>query len=208
MRPSPTRTKPISKESFPQENNSKENNQVEFASFWQRLMAVFCDYLILAYMPILIIWYLLEAKSVHDLFYKLISTLMLTVLPVLLFGVIYRVWFISQTGSTPGKQVWGVQVRDEDGFLLSPIIVFLREYISKNISAFFVCLGYLWVIKDPQKRGWHDMFSGSRVIKTKNQFGLSWIITLGLILGHIFIIGSSLAKIPEMVEIFQQFLGT
>jgi uncharacterized RDD family membrane protein YckC len=175
--------------------------ELSFASFGQRLMASISDQLILAYIPILNIWYLSSASTINDFFYRLITTFILIILPFFFFRVVYFTWFIAQLGATPGKQIWGVQVQDEEGKLLGLTLAFFREFVAKGVSAFSCYLGFLWMIKHPQKQTWHDLLVGTRVINIKHQFGLAWLITLALLIGQIVVIGVIISKIPSLADL-------
>jgi uncharacterized RDD family membrane protein YckC len=64
---------------------------------------------------------------------------------------------------TLGKKLFGLATVSEDGGKLSAGQAFSRVFVS-NFSAFFFCLGYIWVGFQPQKQGWHDLAARSVVV--------------------------------------------
>ena len=54
---------------------------------------------------------------------------------------------------------------DENGQRPNLKQVLLREVVGKAISALALLVGYLWIIWDHRKRGWHDYIGGTYVIK-------------------------------------------
>jgi uncharacterized RDD family membrane protein YckC len=79
-------------------------------------------------------------------------------------SVIYFVYFWSTTGQTIGHKVMGLRVVRTDGSSLDVVGAIIR-YIGAIVSAIPLGLGYLWVIWDPKKQGWHDKIAGTYVIK-------------------------------------------
>ncbi len=82
-------------------------------------------------------------------------------------SVAYYVLFTYYRGQTPGKMLLGLHVEDENGNKPSLKQVLLREVIGKAISALVLLIGYLWILWDAKKRGWHDHIGGTYVVKRK-----------------------------------------
>jgi uncharacterized RDD family membrane protein YckC len=78
-------------------------------------------------------------------------------------------WIGSWTllGATPGKMLLGQQiVHAQTGGRIGFGAAVLR-YIGTIISAIPLCLGYLWIIWDAEKQGWHDKIANTRVVRTR-----------------------------------------
>jgi uncharacterized RDD family membrane protein YckC len=58
----------------------------------------------------------------------------------------------------------GIKVVSTDG---SPITIgkAVLRYIGYIVSSLIFCLGFLWVIWDADKQGWHDKIAGTYVVK-------------------------------------------
>ena len=69
-------------------------------------------------------------------------------------------WFC---GATLGKMVMRLRVVREDGGQMRFIDVLYRETIGRFLSG-ILCIGYLMVLGDRQKRGFHDWLCGTCVV--------------------------------------------
>lgn len=80
----------------------------------------------------------------------------------------YYIYFIGSTGQTLGKKAMNLKVVNLDtGKNPDYVGAFLREIVGKFISSLVLLLGYLWVIWDNKKQGWHDKIANTVVVKTK-----------------------------------------
>lgn len=78
--------------------------------------------------------------------------------------LLYCISFWVKKGATPGKMMLGIRVTREDGGELTGGQSFVR-YLGYIPSALVFGLGYLWMLFDSEKRCWHDMIAGTRVIR-------------------------------------------
>jgi uncharacterized RDD family membrane protein YckC len=85
-----------------------------------------------------------------------------TVVQCGIFGV-YRVYFHTRYGATPGKMLIRARVVDYEGHSITWQQAILR-YVGFIISAFYFGIGFLVMIFDKRKRGIHDMISKTRVV--------------------------------------------
>jgi len=87
---------------------------------------------------------------------------------VAIFGVSigYFPWFWMRTGQTPGMRLFRLRVvRDRDGGPVSGGQAVLR-LIGYWISGAVFYLGYVWILIDSRRRGWHDLIAGTIVVET------------------------------------------
>ncbi len=76
----------------------------------------------------------------------------------------YYGYFEGVQGATPGKRAMGLRVVDcIDGQPIGLRRAVGRE-LFKVISAAVLLLGFLWVLWDRERRGWHDLAANSVVI--------------------------------------------
>ena len=85
--------------------------------------------------------------------------LLLLVIPPLYFILMHAIF-----GQTIGKMIMGIKVLRADGRPVSLFIATIR-FIGYIISGVLLTFGFLWVIWDREKQGWHDMISDTIVIK-------------------------------------------
>jgi uncharacterized RDD family membrane protein YckC len=67
--------------------------------------------------------------------------------------------------STIGKKLLGMKVVDENYQRITPVKALIRFAIS-YFSMAILCLGYVWIIFDDKKQGWHDKAAGTYVIRS------------------------------------------
>lgn len=79
----------------------------------------------------------------------------------------YEAFFVAKMGATPGKLVIGAKVLRPDGSMVSLGRAYGR-YFAKLLSLFTLCIGYIMVGFDSQKRGLHDMICDTRVVKSRS----------------------------------------
>ena len=76
---------------------------------------------------------------------------------------LYFVMFWALTGRTIGKWFMGLRVVRADGHpptLLRSIV----RLLGYGLSAIVFWMGYLWVIIDDQRKGWHDHMAATWVV--------------------------------------------
>lgn len=122
---------------------------------------------------------------VIDILVLIIPIMLLSVIPginVIVVWVYFILMTLKMNGQTLGKKVFGVQVVSANGSPLGTGQVILRETVGKLLSGFVFDLGYLWVIWDPQKQGWHDKIAGTYVLQitplTAGKKLLAWVLMI------------------------------
>ena len=82
-----------------------------------------------------------------------------------LIGIAYIVGLWTYWGGqTIGKKAMGIKIVKADGtpFGLVPAII---RYVGYIVSAVVILLGFIWILFDPNKQGWHDKIAGTYVIR-------------------------------------------
>jgi uncharacterized RDD family membrane protein YckC len=82
------------------------------------------------------------------------------------FAVLYTIIFWVGQSATPGKMICNLKIVRTDGEKLTITDALIR-YICYWVSAIPLFAGFVWIILDDQKQGWHDKLAGTYVIKTK-----------------------------------------
>ncbi len=85
--------------------------------------------------------------------------------PWLGVAILYFTFWTGYTGQTLGKWALRLRVTDPLGFSIGYTRAFLRT-LGYLLDALPIGLGFLWIIGDREKRGWHDLMAGTRVYKT------------------------------------------
>jgi uncharacterized RDD family membrane protein YckC len=74
----------------------------------------------------------------------------------LCWSVGYFAFFWSTTGQTPGNRLLGIRVVDARTLAPPRPGRAVRRFFCLIIAALPFCLGFLWVLVDDRRRGWHD----------------------------------------------------
>lgn len=158
-----------------------ENHLGYYAGFVSRLAAFAIDMAVIALVSVSATWFLsitasmLQVQQIldysfqkvngyQDLLDQLAGPLVVGGL-TLLYVVGYHVFFWTMTGQTPGKSLLGLRVVTVEGQRVHPLRALLR-YFGYVAAALPFFLGFLWVLVDDRRQGWHDKIAGTYVIYT------------------------------------------
>jgi len=137
------------------------------AGFVTRLMAYLLDALVLTIILAGGAWLfvqvdaLLGELTLSDNIRISATTLWALMVPVII--VFYYVMFWSLTGQTLGKMVLGLRIVGRDGKPPGIGRSFIR-LIGYLLSMLALWMGYLWIIVDDQRKGWHDHMASTWVV--------------------------------------------
>lgn len=140
-----------------------DDSEFEYAGFWIRFAACIVDNLIIMIIFAPYWFYNYQQMMVMPVdqipFYSAGDVILNLVMAAAV------VWFWVKKGATPGKMLFGLQVRDaKTGQFISVPRALLR-YFSYLISSVILCLGFIWVGFDKKKQGWHDKIAKTVVVK-------------------------------------------
>ena len=144
---------------------------VTYAGFWVRFAAYLIDSGI-AFLLLLVVRLVMSgvlsalygtALGGNILFHYTLKDIVLY-----LGQVLYFILCTRYTGTTPGKRVMNLRVISvEENGELDLLTVVYRETVGRFLSSIFVCIGYLIIGVDREKRGFHDMLCDTRVVYGK-----------------------------------------
>ncbi|MFQ5559002.1 MAG: RDD family protein [Nitrospinota bacterium] len=139
---------------------------LQFAGFTQRVSAGLFDiFAIQAAVAFLFLSLTPDAPSSFD---KIETILFLAFFKLALFffvSLFYFSLFTTLGGQTPGKKVFGIRVINASNTGISVKTAVLR-YLRCLLSI-FTLFGFLSIIFDRNKQGWHDKWSYTFVISVK-----------------------------------------
>jgi len=143
-----------------------EDEKLEYVGFWPRVGASLIDTILLG----IIIWPLLTAFYgdnywTDDAFIKGPMDFLLSYILPAVAVIIF--WIARQ--ATPGKMAIGAKVVDAKTGNSPSVGQLIGRYFSYYISIIIVFLGFLWVVFDARKQGWHDKLAGTVVIRKKDR---------------------------------------
>jgi uncharacterized RDD family membrane protein YckC len=127
----------------------------------------------------------------------------------LLIGTVYKLfvtYLVAKFGGTPGHLLVGLQIVSEEGHKkLSFKRALFREYIGNVVASLFFALGYLWILKDSKRQGWHDMVSKTYVMageKETVRLALGFIV-LGLVI-NFFIARDNMTRFINQMPVYMR----
>jgi uncharacterized RDD family membrane protein YckC len=83
--------------------------------------------------------------------------------------ITYIIWALKlfSRGATPGKNVLGLRVIKETGEPAGFGAMLLREWVGKWLSSLIMGLGFLWILFDRDRQGWHDKLGTTYVVQSR-----------------------------------------
>ncbi len=75
----------------------------------------------------------------------------------------FHLWFWTHGGQTLGMRAWRLKLVSADGGPVTRRQALIR-YAVALLSALALGLGFLWILFDREKRAWHDIASGTRLV--------------------------------------------
>jgi uncharacterized RDD family membrane protein YckC len=78
-------------------------------------------------------------------------------------AIVVAFWVKRQ--ATPGKMLMGLRIVDASSGGPVPLGRYVVRYLGYILSGLILMLGYLWIIWDPKRQGWHDKLAGTVVVR-------------------------------------------
>ena len=85
-------------------------------------------------------------------------------LSMLIIPPCYFILLTAIFGQTLGKMISGIRVVRTDGSRVGLLISTLR-FFCYIVSGGLLCVGFLWIIWDENRQGWHDMLADTMVVR-------------------------------------------
>lgn len=154
--------------------------QFELANGWRRLFAYFLDVVFLYGIIFILATLVVNNRPIRTIaeYNALINTFTWVV-----YALVSAYYIVSGAtgGQTFGKTIMKIRIIKTDGRRLNwldsiiryslqgvlTIFVLLDINILYGIMSFVVLFGYIWILIDPKRQGWHDKIAKTLVIKTR-----------------------------------------
>lgn len=153
--------------------DSMHAGPLNYAGFWIRFAAKFIDGILMSVVQILIQLPISMAAgasvagaSSEDPSAAIIASSLLTMLVSIIVQALYSGIMVGKFGATLGKMACGLRVVMPDGSKVSMARAFGR-YFAEFLSSITLCIGYIMVAFDEEKRGLHDHVASTRVISIR-----------------------------------------
>ncbi len=140
---------------------------VEPASFGRRLGAMFYDSMLFG-ITVLLIGSIISSVVGHIFGRELIEggSLFSRALFIFQVGLLFLLygWFWTHGGQTLGMRAWKIRVVTLNCHPLNWQQALFR-FVAAFVSLLVVFVGFLIALFDPNKLGWHDRFSRTRLVR-------------------------------------------
>jgi len=130
-----------------------------FAGFWIRVGAKIIDGIILM-VAAFVLGFLVNFLIRH----AIAGTILQQTISIVL-SISYTVYFLGKYSATPGKMACGLKVVRPDGEKISYARACGR-FFAEFLSSMILCIGYIIVAFDEEKRALHDRICDTRVVRT------------------------------------------
>ena len=158
--------------SIPDTGYSVDEAKVRLIGFNRRFAAIVVDVTFIIFITSVmaisfsfLAWFIGAFKPYSDV----VPFTNLAIILGILISVGYYTYFWTKSGQTIGKTVAGIKVISADGSPLTWGQSFMR-YIGYIVSGFLFSLGFLWVIMDKRRQGWHDKIAKTYVVDEDDSF--------------------------------------
>lgn len=145
----------------------------QYGSFLLRFFARGFDNLLLWLIPFILIFInTTTSKNTSDFWLGSLWTIWEFILiQWIIINAYYVVTFLTLGGSI-GKLLAGLHIEMENGQKPKLSDALMRFPVGYTISAVFWWWGFFWIIVDPLKKGLHDHFAGTIVVKKSSSLPL------------------------------------
>lgn len=137
------------------------DDDVVYLGFWKRVVAWIADNILIA-IVCLPIYFLIQETIVGK---QSQSNLYSAAKVVMGFVLVLLFWQSRQ--ATPGKMMFSGRIVDARTGGKPSFGRLVLRYLCYLPSGLVLCLGFIWVAFDKQKRGWHDLIAGTLVVAPK-----------------------------------------
>jgi len=164
---------PNCKEAFFQrlrEGLKPQDGGYEYAGFWIRVVASLIDGVILAMLQFVVLLPLGMGRAMGGALGETaetaatVASVGVTYLVQIIVPMLYQGFFLSRYAATPGKKALGLKVLRPDGSQLSFMRAVCRS-LASGLSGMILCIGYLMVAFDDERRALHDHICDTRVVR-------------------------------------------
>lgn len=147
------------------------NEQVQYVGFFIRLVASLIDSVI----AMLVLGFVVElllgpGQSISDMTgatpadaWRMLTNPN-TSTQALLTAIVTVVLWIA-FAATPGKMLFDAHIVDARTLGRASSGQLVIRYLGYFVNIFCLFLGFIWIIFDPRKQGWHDKMAGTAVVR-------------------------------------------
>lgn len=153
-----------------------------YGSFLLRYFAWWFDVLLLWFIPLLLFFFVVAfCQSGSQFWFGLLWVIWEIFMLQWMISWLYFILTALHFKASLGKLLAGLQIGREDGKKLKFSDALMRFPVGYTVSGLCLSLGFLWIIKDEKKKGFHDHFANTVVVKKHSSLPLFFALPLLLI---------------------------
>ena len=168
---------------------SQNTVEKQLAGFGVRLIAYLTEFAFGFTVFALVLRYIVIADDLKTVLDRFLTGLIVLIFihPIL---TLVNIALTVNFGGGLGKLLCGLKIVDQDSRYLSYKKAFFRLLVGYQVAKLVSGLGFIWIMVDKQKRGWHDLVTGSWVVFRSRfawivgVFTLAAIVALNVFLGQ------------------------
>lgn len=143
-----------------------EENELEYVGFRARLGAAIVDNILLLVITVPLTLYFYGSAYFTGGFriWGPMDIILNWVFPVVV-TILFWIW----KQATPGKMLIGARIVDAKTGAAPSVGQCVGRYVAYVLSFVLLGLGFIWIIFDSKKQGWHDKLAGTVVIRPKKR---------------------------------------
>lgn len=178
----------------------------KLAGPWFRFAGWAVDFLLWLALWLGAVWWMLKANTLAALMDNLVIVISLGAAGVLV-NLLMTAGFTHWFGGTIGKLAFGIEVVGQDGKRLTFWRAVWREWFGKMVAGMAWWLGFIWILIDKDRRGWHDMMAGSKVVVRRNFLAVG-LLTLAILLAvNAALVNSIWDKAKSNSRLYQEIIN-
>ena len=143
-----------------------QHHQIQYAGFLRRTLAFTIDMIIVSLISTALILAIFGIEQLHQMqsmtSWHTIDWRIAGVEQILPAIWTISFWFVWM--ATPGKLLFDCQIVDARSLQKAGLRQLVVRYLGYILSSLPLGLGFIWIIFNPRRQGWHDKLSGTVVI--------------------------------------------
>jgi uncharacterized RDD family membrane protein YckC len=179
------------------------------AVVWQRILAYLIDVSFILILPLYLLSGLAAINDPTEVLNRFWPYLFFV---VLLYPIIYALFvsfMVSSFGGTLGKLLTGTRIVSSDGRKLKFWKAFFRNHIGYMVSGMLLGMGFIWILIDKERRGWHDQIANTYVVNVNKLLGyVGAVIIILMFLAEYSLINTSISNFRKNKDTYIDIVNT
>ncbi len=170
-----------------------------------RFLAWLIDFLLMTVLYQSLFLMALKNTEPMGLINQTVAAFIFLLLYIPIIVVLINLCLISAFGGTIGKILTGITIENSKGVYLTLKGAFVRNILGYWVSGLFLNLGFIWILIDKNRQGWHDMMTNTFVrIKSKTATIRGILFAFIFLLLNLYLLSNLVLQIKVNQNVFLQ----